>query len=184
MDSQACLQRTGCPGPPARPSPPATSPTGSLEVLPPGTQTPAHPHSECRQGRPADSPPLPKARGLFSPNTLLLGKSLFFFFLLFWAAPAACGASQARALIGATAASLHHSHSSAGSEPHLRPTPQPTATPEPQPTERGQGSNPHPHRDNTGSSPMLSHDRNPLAKVLGSTRWRKRPTFLRVIYKP
>ena len=29
------------------------------------------------------------------------------------------GRTQARGLIGATAASLHHSHSNAGSEPHL-----------------------------------------------------------------
>ena len=38
---------------------------------------------------------------------------------LYTAAPAAYGGSQARSLIGATAASLHHSHSNAGSEPHL-----------------------------------------------------------------
>ena len=36
---------------------------------------------------------------------------------------AAYGSSQARGLIGAAAASLHHSHSNAGSEPHLKPTP-------------------------------------------------------------
>ena len=40
-----------------------------------------------------------------------------FFFLR--AAPATNGSSQARGLIGAAAASLHHSHSNAGSEPHL-----------------------------------------------------------------
>ena len=33
--------------------------------------------------------------------------------------PAAYGSSQARGLIGAVAAGLHHSHSNAGSEPHL-----------------------------------------------------------------
>ena len=32
--------------------------------------------------------------------------------------------SQARGQIGAAAASLHHSHSNTGSEPHLQPTPQ------------------------------------------------------------
>ena len=35
---------------------------------------------------------------------------LFFFFLLFRAAPAIYGGSQARGRIGATVASLHHSH--------------------------------------------------------------------------
>ena len=46
-----------------------------------------------------------------------------------WAAPAAYGGSQARGLIGAVAAGLHHSN--AGSEPRLQPTPQLTATPDP-----------------------------------------------------
>ena len=50
-----------------------------------------------------------------------------FFFLLFRAVPTAYGVSQARSLIGATAAGLHHSHSDAGSKPSLRPTPQLTA---------------------------------------------------------
>ena len=39
--------------------------------------------------------------------------------LLFMAAPATFGSSQARGRIGAAAAGLHHSHSKAGSEPHL-----------------------------------------------------------------
>ena len=47
------------------------------------------------------------------------------------AVPAAYGGSQARGRIGATAASLHHSHGNAGSELHLRPTPQLTAMPDP-----------------------------------------------------
>ena len=46
----------------------------------------------------------------------------FFFFFLFRAACMACGDSQARGLIGATAAGLHHSNTR--SEPHLRLTPQ------------------------------------------------------------
>ena len=50
--------------------------------------------------------------------------------LLFRATPAAYGSSQARDQIGATAASLHHSHSNMGSEPHLQPTPQLMATPD------------------------------------------------------
>ena len=67
----------------------------------------------------------------------LHGNSLFnffvcwlvgFFLLLFRAAPVAYGGSQARGQIGATDASLHHSHSNFGSEPHLQPTPQLTAT--------------------------------------------------------
>ena len=53
--------------------------------------------------------------------------------------------SLARGPVGAAAAGLHHSHSDARSEPHLRPTPQITAIPNPQPTELGQGSNPQPH---------------------------------------
>ena len=75
----------------------------------------------------------------------------FFVFLSFvvvaisWAAPTAYGGSQARGQIGAVAASLHHSHSNARSEPRLRPTPQLTATLDPSPTERGKGWNPQPH---------------------------------------
>ena len=59
---------------------------------------------------------------------IFFGKFFFnFFFLsfcyLFRAAPTAYGGSQARGQIGAVAASIHHSHSSAESEPRLRPTP-------------------------------------------------------------
>ena len=59
--------------------------------------------------------------------------SLYFFnfFAISWAAPEACGGSQARGRIGAVAAGLCQSHSNAGSEPHLQPTPQFTATPDP-----------------------------------------------------
>ena len=45
----------------------------------------------------------------------------------------AYGGSQARGQFGATAASLHHSHSNVGSEPCLRPTPQLMATADPRP---------------------------------------------------
>ena len=55
----------------------------------------------------------------------------FFAFLLFRAAPMAHEGSQARGPVGAIAASLHHSHSNAGSESHLQPIPQLTAMPEP-----------------------------------------------------
>jgi len=47
------------------------------------------------------------------------------------ATPGAYGGSQARGLIRAVAASLHHSQSNAGSEPHLRPIPQLMAMREP-----------------------------------------------------
>ena len=52
-------------------------------------------------------------------------------FLLFGAAPAAYGGSQAKGRIRAVATGQHHSHSHAGSELHLRPTPQLTATSDP-----------------------------------------------------
>ena len=56
---------------------------------------------------------------------------LFFFFCLFRATPVAYGGSQARDLVGATAASLRHSHHNARSKPHLQPMPQLMATPDP-----------------------------------------------------
>ena len=68
-----------------------------------------------------------------------------FLFSLFKDAPMAYGGSQAKGLIGAVAAGLHHSHSNARSEPNLWPTPLLTAMPDPQPIERGQGSNPQTH---------------------------------------
>ena len=50
--------------------------------------------------------------------------SFFFFFLfLFRAAPTVHGGYQARGWIRAIAASLYHSHSNAGAEPHLQPKP-------------------------------------------------------------
>ena len=55
------------------------------------------------------------------------GEFTYLFILLFRAAPAACGGSQGRGPIGATAAGLCHSHSDAGSELCLQPTPQLTA---------------------------------------------------------
>ena len=59
--------------------------------------------------------------------SLYLQHNLPFFFLLFRASLTAFGGSQAGGQIRATAASLHHSHSKAGSKPHLRSTPQFTA---------------------------------------------------------
>ena len=63
-------------------------------------------------------------------RSILVGPQ-FFFFNLFKAIPVAYGGSQARGGMGATAASLRHSHSHARSELHLRPTPQLMATPDP-----------------------------------------------------
>ena len=61
-----------------------------------------------------------------------LGKFIFIYlFSLFRAAPTAYGGSQDRGRSGAVAAGLHHSHSNAGSEPHLQLTPQLKATPDP-----------------------------------------------------
>ena len=56
---------------------------------------------------------------------------VFGLFAISRAASAAYGGSQARGLIGATAAGLHQSHSNARSEPRLQPTAQLTASPDP-----------------------------------------------------
>ena len=53
----------------------------------------------------------------------------------------AYGGSQVRGLIGAVDTGLCRSHSSAGSEAHLRHTPQLAAMPDPYPPEQGQGLN-------------------------------------------
>ena len=52
---------------------------------------------------------------------------VLFCFCLFRATPMAYGGSQARGQIRVVAASLHHSHSNAGSQLSLRSTPQFTA---------------------------------------------------------
>ena len=54
-----------------------------------------------------------------------------FAFSLFRVAPTTCGGSQARGLMRATAAGLHHTHSNTEYELRLQPTPQLTATPYP-----------------------------------------------------
>ena len=51
-------------------------------------------------------------------------KIIIIIILSFRATPVAYGDSKARGPIGARAASLHHRHSNAGSEPNLGPTPQ------------------------------------------------------------
>lgn len=58
-------------------------------------------------------------------------KNPFFFLVFFRATPAAHGGSQVRGGIGATTASLHHSHSKVRSELRLRPMPQLTTTLDP-----------------------------------------------------
>ena len=55
---------------------------------------------------------------------------LFLSFVFFQGCIVAYGGSQARDLIGTTAASLHHSHGNVRSK-HLRPKPQLTAMPDP-----------------------------------------------------
>ena len=57
----------------------------------------------------------------------ILDKTILFLFLSFRATPAAYGGPQARGRIGTVAVGLHHSHSNAKSELHLRPTPYLTA---------------------------------------------------------
>ena len=78
-------------------------------------------------------------------STSLPTLCFFVVVVLFRAAPKAYGGSQARGPIGATAAGLCHSHSSARSKPGMQPTPQITAMLDTWSDERGQGSNPHPH---------------------------------------
>ena len=61
---------------------------------------------------------------------------IFYLFIYFGLCPfrathMAYGGSQARGLIGATAAGLCHSHGNMGSDPRLQPIPQLTATPDP-----------------------------------------------------
>ena len=79
----------------------------------------------------------------------------------------AYGGSQARGLIGATAAGPYHSHSNEGSKLCLWPAQQLTATPDPQPTDRGQVSNPQLHGSSwicfccatTGTPPIFTFTR-------------------------
>ena len=61
------------------------------------------------------------------------GIRMFYFalFCFFRAILAACGGSQASSPIGAVAAGLRRSHSTAGSKPRLGPTPQLMAMPDP-----------------------------------------------------
>ena len=57
--------------------------------------------------------------------------SIITLFIFFRATPVAYGGSQARCLIGATAAGLCHSYRNARSKLRLQPTPQLMATPDP-----------------------------------------------------
>ena len=69
---------------------------------------------------------------LTSPKSLITEVFLiflcFFSVLFFRAAPAACRSFEARGRMGATAASVHHSHSNAGFQLFLQPIPQLMAT--------------------------------------------------------
>ena len=65
-----------------------------------------------------------QSRWITIPN---FNTPLFFFFNLFMAALSACGSSQAKGQIRATATSQCHSHTNSGSEPCLWPIPQLTA---------------------------------------------------------
>ena len=67
-----------------------------------------------------------------SDSTIYIYTFLFIFMYLFFRdAPMVYEGSQARGPIRAVAASLHHSHSNAGSKPHLQCTPRLTETPDP-----------------------------------------------------
>ena len=94
-----------------------------------------------------------------NPGDQQVGGFFFFSFFLFRAVLVAYGGSQARGLIRAVAAGLCQSHSSARSEPCLRPTPQLGATLDPQPNERGQELNLQPHGSQLDSL-LLCHDGN------------------------
>ena len=56
-------------------------------------------------------------------ENLLMSSFFFPLFFLYRAAPVAYGSSQVKGGIRPAAASLHHSHSNARSEPHLQPMP-------------------------------------------------------------
>ena len=58
-------------------------------------------------------------RKIVNKIILYLDTDNYLFFFSVKDSPMAYGNSQARGQIGATAAGLHHSHSNAGSEPHL-----------------------------------------------------------------
>ena len=69
----------------------------------------------------------------------------FFFFFLFRAVSVAYGSFQTGGQIRAVTGGLSHSHSNAGSKPHLWPISQLMAMSDPQPAEQGQKLNSHPH---------------------------------------
>ena len=69
----------------------------------------------------------------FAPQNiskLILFYFIFCLFVFSRTAPAACGGSQTRGLIGTAATGLRQSHSNVGSELRLRPTPQLMAMPD------------------------------------------------------
>ena len=75
-------------------------------------------------------PQLAELQGNSSPHATVGGDFCFLLFF-FRAAPVAYGGSQARGLIGAVAASLHHSQGNTRSELCPQPIPQRMAMPDP-----------------------------------------------------
>jgi len=78
---------------------------------------------------------MPIAFAMWKNTNIILFIYLFIFCLfvvvaISWAAPVACGGSQARGRIRAVATGLRQSHSDAGSELRLQPTPQLMAKPD------------------------------------------------------
>ena len=72
--------------------------------------------------------------------------NFFFFFCFFRASPTAYGHSQAKGWLGAAAASLHHSHSNAGSELHLHDLRHSSRQCQvPNPLSEARDQNPYPH---------------------------------------
>ena len=94
-------------------------------------QDPAQAQSEEPEGK---TEGFLQVRGQGWATRKLLNITFFFFFGLFAfsrVTPTAYGGSQARGLIRAIAAGLHHSHSNVGSKLRLQPTPRLTATTDP-----------------------------------------------------
>ena len=89
---------------------------------------------------------------------IILRKSIYIFFL-FRGTPVTYGSSQTRDQIGATAASLHQSHSNDRSRLHPWPMPQPLATPILNPLSKATGQT-HNLMDTSWVFNPLTHNRN------------------------
>ena len=88
---------------------------------------------QALQEIPSDTNKIRNGLFLYSGKTEKILDYIFLFclFAISWAAPTAYVGSQAQGRIGATAASLCHSHRHATPGPCLQPTPQLTATLDP-----------------------------------------------------